>query len=489
MRSLELALLLVNFAVLIRRRSECENRGWGPSLPFAALLVLIIQVALEGYRWQMYPAYVVTLGVAVSALSRRMVTFGNWTRLAGVGCVLASGVLCVVLPVFELPRPTGPFPIGSVIRHLVDKSREEPRDDRPGARRELMVQIWYPAERRGPAQFYCSRAEMPLKKEQLSLVRPHASEGVPIARSPGRYPVLIFSPSWQGHRYQNTFQAQELASHGFVVVTTDHPYGTELVVLPDGRRIKTRLGAWIDFSSFASMEASIHVDEAELRVRTADVRFVLNSLEGLNRDDPAGLLTGHLDFSRVGIFGHSFGGAVAAEACCLDHRFRAGIDLDGCLFGEVAKYGIEQPFLFITGDGPPPKPIPLTSSLDPRNLAEAYYYQDGRNVRDGLEKHGGYVLRIRGASHMNYCDSPLFSPIRRLTGAGPIDASRAMSIVNRYTLAFFNRYLNGQSEPLLGSPALRFPETRLEVWQPPARGRTQHSNGPDRPLRRSERKT
>jgi hypothetical protein len=59
---------------------------------------------------------------------------------------------------------------------------------------------------------------MPFKKELLSRVKTHAAEGVPIARIPERFPVLIFSPAWKGRRNQNTFQAQKLASDGFVVV-------------------------------------------------------------------------------------------------------------------------------------------------------------------------------------------------------------------------------------------------------------------------------
>ncbi len=485
MRSLETSLMLVDVGVLIWFLTGRASRGLIRVLSATAILVMAVQILVEGHRWQMYPAYLVTVWLALSSTWPRKRRLAVSASLAGMGCLLASAVLCLVLPVFELPQPTGPFKIGSVTRHLVDTSRVDLFGNGPGAHRELMVEVWYPAQGYGPARYYCSRSEMPFKKEQLALVRTHAAEGVPIAGTPGRYPVLIFSPSWQGRRYQNTFQFEDLASHGFVVVAMDHPYGTELVVLPGGRNVKTKLGDWIDFSSAKALEASLRVDEGELQVRTADVRFVLDTLERLDRHDPTGLLTGHLDLSRVGIFGHSFGGAVAAEACRVDHRFQAGIDLDGCLFGDVAKKGIEQPFLFITGEGRPAESIPLMGSQDPRSLAQAFYHQDASNVRDSLVKYGGYILHIRGASHMSYCDSPLFSPIRRLTGAGPIKASRGMSIVNKYTLAFFNRYLNGQSEAVLQGPAREFPEARLEVWQRREREFTLHSSGLPREVTRS----
>ena len=43
-----------------------------------------------------------------------------------------------------LPGPTGPFPVGTVPLHLVDRSRPDPVAG-PGRHRELMVSVWYPA--------------------------------------------------------------------------------------------------------------------------------------------------------------------------------------------------------------------------------------------------------------------------------------------------------------------------------------------------------
>src|SRR4051794_9589007 len=43
-----------------------------------------------------------------------------------------------------LPRPTGPYPLGTVSLHLVDRSRPDPVAG-PGHYRELMASIWYPA--------------------------------------------------------------------------------------------------------------------------------------------------------------------------------------------------------------------------------------------------------------------------------------------------------------------------------------------------------
>ena len=67
---------------------------------------------------------------------------------------------------------------------------------------------------------------------------------------------------------------------------------------------------------------------------------------------------------------------------------------------------------------------------------------------------------------MNFCDSPLYSKIKRLTGAGPIDVARAMRIINDYTIAFFSQYLMMQPQGLLEGPSPQYPEVHFEVWQP-----------------------
>ncbi|WP_405394025.1 hypothetical protein [Streptomyces gougerotii] len=96
----------------------------------------------------------------------------------------------------------------------------------------------------------------------------------------------------------------------------------------------------------------------ETRVR--DIRFVLDQLALVRRgpgpDARRGLPKGldkALDLERVGMYGHSGGGATAAETMRVDRRIDAGVNMDGTLqyddsdFLPVAREGLDRPFMLM----------------------------------------------------------------------------------------------------------------------------------------------
>lgn len=75
----------------------------------------------------------------------------------------------------------------------------------------------------------------------------------------------------------------------------------------------------------------------------------------------------------------------------------------------------------------------------------------------------GYLVLVPGAFHPNFSDLPLMSPLTRWLGiTGPIDPHRAHTIVNAFSVAFFDRHLKGMAVPLLDRPAERFPDVVFE---------------------------
>jgi dienelactone hydrolase len=428
------------------------------------LILMVAQLVFEGFRLQILPAYLAALPLLLLG-GRLRGRSSTLLAAAGMGLVFSSAALSVIMPVMRFPDLEGAFDVGTETFQLADESRPEVFGRDPNKRRQVVVQVWYPSPKPavGARARYRAWPETTLRSAQFGLVRTHAYVNAPIATA-AAYPVLLFSPSWNGLQNQNTFQVEELASHGFVVVGINHPYGSYATVFRDGSVIRNNRQNWLDFSSEAGFRQSLEWVEQQLRVRAADAVFVLNWLSRLQENRPQGILAGRVDLNRVGIFGCSFGGAVALEACFLDRRFKAALNMDGLLFGESAAHGIEQPSLIMNSDDPPLAPADLTSPHIPTRLWATVFDQDIKSVQRTLRTGGGYDMTIAGASHANYSDTPLYSIWKRFSGAGPIDVRRAMKIIDRYSLAFFDKHLNRSRQPLLDGPSPDYPEVRFKAY-------------------------
>jgi predicted dienelactone hydrolase len=260
-----------------------------------------------------------------------------------------------MVPVFRFPQPTGPCAIGTLTCHWVDAGRREVFTSDPDDRRELMVQLWYPArpDPSAPRAPYVQDAgvlapvarllQMPEPAfAQWTSLTTNAVEAAPVADDQPSYPVVIFLEGIKfGYRQQNTFQVEELVSHGYVVAAIDQPSVAATVLFPDGRRAAYD-PRW-DPPHSAFMDAHIP-DLAQ------DVVFTLDQLVLLDRADPAGILTGRLDLQRAGLLGMSLGAIVGGEACRLEPRLRAGLLLDAMMPAEVVRDGLRQPTMWITRD-------------------------------------------------------------------------------------------------------------------------------------------
>jgi predicted dienelactone hydrolase len=479
MRPFEILMLAATIPLLLRPFLPIRIRDrpdWiGLMLALSALLTAA-HLVFEGYRWQMLPAYILT-GLLLVLTAPRVFRPAKQPTNRRLASIIATGlglpfltvavVLPLLFPIFRFPRPSGPYRIGTVTYHWIDTARAETFTDDQTDHRELMVQIWYPAEpvsgaRRGlylshPREVGTALAEVllglpPFVFGHLKYIRTNAVPDAPVSTAQSRYPVILFSHGRGGVRVQNTFQVEELVSHGYVVVGIDHTYATVATVFPDGRVV-----------SIDPRMRDAEFLKTKLEVLANDARFVLDQLEMLNADDPGGMFRERLDLNHVGIFGHSLGGFVAAEACRLDARFKAGIALDVGAPQEAVENGLSQPFMFITRDTATMEQE--LASLDPEER-QALVDEQMDSIQAVFDEPGKerYLVKIHGLFHYNATDLPLWSPLTPVIGmAGPIDISRAHRIINAYTLAFFDRHLGGQPAPLLDSPSPDYPEVEFSV--------------------------
>ena len=508
MRFLEGLLLLADLLALLavaQRRTSAAS--WMRHAPVAAVLVLLAHWLAEGPRWQMVPAYALAAACGVLWCLRAGKLTAGPTRevlphrmgralamgAAAVSLVVAIG-LTIVAPVFHFPVPDGPQSIGTATYHWVDAGRPDSPATGAARRRQLMVQIWYPAQ---PDPSATPVAYMPQADAvtaafagihgvpaflfgHLKYVASHAMATPAVAADQTAYPVLLFLEGATGFRQMNTFQVEHLVSHGFVVVALDQPGAAAAVVFPDGHQAAglplaqlrdavtpsylpvgtDPAGKGADVaSSGAPLDTGIVPDLAQ------DVRFALDQLAALNQADPHGRLTGRLDLRRIGAFGVSLGGIVVAESCRVDARLRACLMMDAPMPRDVVRSGFPQPAMWITRDA-------ATMRLERQRAggwpeAEISAHLDSMRAVYRGHTGAGYFVRVPGAFHSNFTDLAGWTPAARALGiAGPIDAQRAHNIVNAYTLAFFERHLLGRGNSLLDGQAAVFPDAVFEFRQP-----------------------
>src|SRR5258708_24262581 len=156
----------------------------------------------------------------------------------------------------------------------------------------------------------------------------------------------------------------------------------------------------------------------------ADIGFVLDRLEGLNTSDPSGKFKARLDMTRVGMFGHSFGGATALQFCHDDPRCKAGIDIDGAPYGSVAQEGLNQPFMFIFSD----------HSRELSDPASRQILADIQSIYGRLPS-GRLLITIRRANHFSFSDQMLLKShcvivLLRIFGFGGLDGRRGLALTS-----------------------------------------------------------
>jgi dienelactone hydrolase len=339
------------------------------------------------------------------------------------------GAIAPAAPRLSLLAPTGRYPVGTISVAVADPSR----------RGETMVGLFYPTLMRHgrPAPYLppkttrLAAVALHLPVALVATIATHAFAGATPA--PGARPVVLFSPGLTELRSDATGLDEELASRGFVVATIDHPHEAALVEFPNGRVIR---GSFVDSPN---PRTSTRLRARAVRARIGDVAAVLGALP---RIDARGLLRGRLDLTRIGMFGFSLGGATADEAMHDFPQIRAGLDLDGSLYGRSLNTPLYRPFLLLARQG-------HSTSTDPS-------WRQGWAMVRGFRRE----IRLIGAGHGDFCDDAAF--VQQLapgsknpTGYyGPVNPDTATSAIREVLDAFFGRFLLGDQsgDRLLDTP-------------------------------------
>jgi predicted dienelactone hydrolase len=362
-----------------------------------------------------------------------------------------------------LPSPTGSFSVGRTGFDWVDPARTDTLAGQPGLPRELAVWVWYPGEMNPAAQ---PAPYLPLNwvqardqdqgagrliEHEFTGILTHAYTGLPLSNTQAAFPVLVMQPGMGPMAADYTVLAENLASHGYIVVGINQTDTSNIVVFPDGRVVLRSASGTIPDSD---SQAAAQVDGGRIMgVWKQDALFVLDQLDKMNADTGS-LFYQRLDLAHTGLFGHSFGGATAFAVCQQDPRCKAGANLDGDPFSAEMQAPVHQPFLFVSHDFA--QGCAAASACAPM-LEMAHQVNPGP----------AYFLQVSGTQHFNFSDLPLrqvglVQPLFKAAGySGSIAPARGLEISSAYLVAFFDKYLKGSDSGLLSGPSTAYPEVRF----------------------------
>ncbi|NIA27011.1 MAG: hypothetical protein GWP02_03070 [Desulfobulbaceae bacterium] len=359
----------------------------------------------------------------------------------------------------ELLKPTGDYEVGQAT-HFYNKTGTK-------TDRVMAFQVWYPAEPGDQEKAVYQSAEISRAAAEFlglpsfvfsftALVESNSFNQPPVV-SKRKFPVLIYNHGYGGFTsvYQSVFE--ELASHGYIVVSVGHENESSLLIIDGGGIITTdpknefysSRAQELNGPEINSLQETIltsdDLEENEraykqliklsplhnesTRLWASDTKSVIAKLKQLDAKDQ--ILRGAFNFEAIGVFGHSVGGAVAGQLAFGNNEIRAGINLDGFQFGDLINNRLRIPFMFVSSNQHANSYLRATSSM---NESETVCYQ----------------VTIKGFSHGIFTDLEQFMPGRE----------RATELQRDLILAFFNKYLKNDDVDM-GDLETEFPEVAL----------------------------
>ncbi len=372
---------------------------------------------------------------------------------AGIG-----GIASYYLYPTRFPTPTGSFGVGTV-KHFLRHA------DSP----DLTVQFWYPTDNK------LQKASVPWSSDFVTAIKKaypsarlligcnriltHAEPCAPITQSQDSYPVIIYSHGLPGYPGENLSLCEGLASHGYIVAGIGHPC--------EEYRKKARGPLSFDENQVLSNQ------EAERWI--VDAQRVLDYLEQINVQPVDNRFYDKLDLHNVGMAGHSFGGSTAIQLCRRDKRCKAGVNMDGFLYGAQPTAPFKKPIMFLLSSE-----LAGLRSLPKERIIQAFQTQENYEkacnsdrgdfaaIADAIGK-DVYKIVIKDTQHNAFVDTALLRDCSIFTrffdlNTGPLNSYRAHEIMNAYVCAFFDKYLKNEQPALLDEQQARYPEVEMQRW-------------------------
>ena len=358
----------------------------------------------------------------------------------------------LAIPLESIDKPKGPYDIGTQIFFWTDETRSEQYTTDPTDLRNLLVQIWYPAQMKDS---YQKTTHMVFPERTLdsmantlnapaSLIR-HGTRLMSSAVQ-GAYPIegeifplILFSHGDGGVATQNLSQIEELVSRGYIVIAPNHTYNASITFDKDGTPITYK-------SNITWAEQSLHNKKYYanqlIRYRYEDMIFLLNEI---SKTELQGAVVNPyhamINFDRIGMMGHSMGAGTSYHALINNKRIKSVVALDGWFFPldqKTFSTKTNKPFLHLGQE----EFLDLSVGGD---INDSEVGKINFDIHNTILKNNSssFVVYVKNSLHQDFTDfkqtyiqdRPFTFPI---SGLGDVSKNKIKNIMNKSIVEFFD---------------------------------------------------
>jgi len=392
-------------------------------IAFFSCFVTLVILAVVDWNFRYYALGILLLLLAMIGLITLMKkTENNLDYKAGRVILKTVWMIALffvaALPAILFPQnskvveTTGKYLIATSTATYEDTSRIESYSD-TGENRSLNVEFWYPDD------------------------------------VDGTYPLIVFSHGGLGVKSSNESLYNELASHGYVVVSIDHTYQCFFTEDKNGDTTLIDLDYMQELSNEdprSDIQQSYALYQKWMKIRMDDINFVIDHIISEVGNNNAEIMYSLVDTTKIGVMGHSLGGSAALGIGRIRDDVHAVIALESPFMWDIE--GVEDGD-FIFTDKIYPVPVLNVYSDSAWSILgdRPQYAANFKLLSDSSTT--TFNVYISGVGHLALTDFALSSPFltRVLDGKKQAaDSVSCLKTINKISLEFFNSYLKETGE-------------------------------------------
>lgn len=349
-----------------------------------------------------------------------------------------------------LPKSTGTYNIGRQFFLWTDSSRS---DFEGQIKRTLDVWIYYPSDiiKSGSEkiltdstwrEYHTQSIEKRFGHEAseiLSLIKTRSVTNSRPFRMQKGFPTLIFAPGYSWLPLDYSIIIEDLVSRGFAVVAfTSHDLSSEIMQPGD------------NFIGGSPLSDKTYSQTAD------DFIFIKNKIKEVSGNSSTPFF-GVLSCERIGVFGHSAGGAAALMAAGKDSTIDAACNLDGDYPGRYGR-NPHQALLYITSQPFTLKDIPAEKWDNEKSEARR------KKIWETIKTDSKHPVRIKvpGMYHSNFQDAAIVPKALLAEEVlnkkiGVIDGKAGLFMISDLIASFFKNEFSVEDTPLFSSVLEKYP--------------------------------